>query len=63
LVGLSRSTFAADPSGPLAFLAGRRAFLSFSVIDFRMIFGRAQGSAEGVTPEAARGGDRPPMGV
>jgi hypothetical protein len=63
LVGLSRSTFAADPSGPLAFLAGRRAFLSFSVIDFRMIFGRAEGSAEGVTPEAARGGDRPPMGV
>ncbi len=39
-VGLSRSTFAADPGGPLAFLAGRRALLSFSVFDFRMIFGR-----------------------
>jgi hypothetical protein len=39
-VGVSRARFAADPSGPLAFLAGRRALLSLSVIDFRMIFGR-----------------------
>ncbi|PZS35603.1 MAG: acetoacetate decarboxylase [Pseudonocardiales bacterium] len=39
-VGFSRATFAADPDGPLAFLAGRRALLSFSVTHFRMIFGR-----------------------
>lgn len=37
---LARATFAADPSGPLAFLAGRRPLLSFSLRDFRMSFGR-----------------------
>jgi hypothetical protein len=40
-LGLSRATFTADPGGPLAFLAGRRAPLSVSVLDFRMTFGRA----------------------
>jgi Acetoacetate decarboxylase (ADC) len=40
-IGLSRATLAADPGGPLAFLAGRRALLSLSVIDFRMTFGRS----------------------
>jgi hypothetical protein len=54
-IGLSRATFAADPGGPLAFLAGRRALLSFSVIDFRMIFGRAEGSAEGVDAGGRKG--------
>jgi Acetoacetate decarboxylase (ADC) len=39
-VGLSRSAFTADSGGPLAFLAGRRARVSFSLLDFRMIFGR-----------------------
>lgn len=39
-LGVSRATFVADPDGPLAFLAGRRALLSFSMTDFRMIFGR-----------------------
>ena len=39
-LGLSRSTFTADSGGPLAFLAGRRALVSFAVLDFRMIFGR-----------------------
>ncbi|MDQ2749249.1 MAG: acetoacetate decarboxylase family protein [Pseudonocardiales bacterium] len=39
LVALSRTTFAADPAGPLAFLAGRRVLLSLSLIDFRMTFG------------------------
>jgi hypothetical protein len=38
-VALSRATFEADPSGPLAFLAGRRALLSFTLADFRMSFG------------------------
>jgi hypothetical protein len=38
-VSLARATFEADPSGPLAFLAGRRALLSFSLGDFRMSFG------------------------
>jgi Acetoacetate decarboxylase (ADC) len=37
---ICRATFAADPNGPLGFLAGRRALLSFSATDFRMIFGR-----------------------
>jgi Acetoacetate decarboxylase (ADC) len=39
-VGLSRSTLTAEPAGPLAFLAGRKALVSFSVLDFQMIFGR-----------------------
>jgi hypothetical protein len=38
-VSLARATFEADPSGPLAFLAGRRPVLSFSLGDFRMSFG------------------------
>jgi hypothetical protein len=38
-VELSRATFLADPTGPLAFLAGRRPFTSFSLRDFRMTFG------------------------
>jgi hypothetical protein len=38
-LGLARARMDADPSGPLAFLAGRRALVSFSVGDFRMSFG------------------------
>jgi hypothetical protein len=38
-LGLARAHLAADPTGPLAFLAGRRPLLSFSVGDFRMSFG------------------------
>ena len=38
-VGLARATFAADPSGPLGFLAGRRPLVSFTLRDFRMSFG------------------------
>jgi hypothetical protein len=38
-VSLARASFEADPSGPLAFLAGRRPLLSFSLGDFRMSFG------------------------
>jgi hypothetical protein len=38
-VALARATFTADPAGPLAFLAGRRALLSLSLLDFRMTFG------------------------
>lgn len=33
------ATFEADPSGPLAFLAGRRPLVSFSLAEFRMTFG------------------------
>ena len=36
-----RVSFVADRTGPLAFLAGRRALLSLSVGDFRMWFGSA----------------------
>jgi len=39
-IALSRATFTADPRGPLAFLAGRRSVLSFSLLEFRMTFGR-----------------------
>lgn len=39
-VALSRASFVADPHGPLAFLAGRRPVLSFSLLEFRMTFGR-----------------------
>lgn len=38
-VALSRAAFEADPSGPLAFLAGRRPVVSFTLSDFRMSFG------------------------
>jgi hypothetical protein len=38
-IALSRATFAADPSGPLGFLAGRRPIASFTLRDFRMSFG------------------------
>ncbi len=38
-LAVSRATFDADPSGPLAFVAGRRPLLSFSLADFRMRFG------------------------
>jgi hypothetical protein len=37
---LSRGSWAADPGGPLAFLAGRRPLLSIALRDFRMTFGR-----------------------
>jgi hypothetical protein len=40
-VELSRVTFEADPSGPLAYLAGRRPLASFTLRDFTMIFGSA----------------------
>lgn len=58
-IGPSRASLAADTGGPLAFLAGRRALLSLSVIDFRMIFGRVPSLDAGT----AKGGDRSPMGV
>ncbi|MGH3626127.1 MAG: acetoacetate decarboxylase family protein [Sciscionella sp.] len=38
-LGIARAHLDADPSGPLAFLAGRRPLLSFSVGDFRMSIG------------------------
>jgi hypothetical protein len=38
-VSLSRATFDADPTGPLAFLSERSPFLSFSLRDFQMSFG------------------------
>ncbi|MCW2497348.1 acetoacetate decarboxylase family protein [Jatrophihabitans sp.] len=38
-ISLSRAAFDADPSGPLAFLAGRRPFASFTLRDFEMSFG------------------------
>jgi hypothetical protein len=41
-ISLSRGTFTADPSGPLAFLAGRAPFITFSLRDFRMSFGSRQ---------------------
>jgi hypothetical protein len=53
-LGLSRATFVADPSGPLAFLAGRRPLLTLTVGDFRMRFG---------SPGSARGGDPSNTGV
>jgi hypothetical protein len=41
-LGIARASLDADPSGPLAFLAGRRPLVSFSVGDFRMSFGAVQ---------------------
>jgi hypothetical protein len=38
-IELSRATFAADPTGPLAFLAGRKPLASFTLRDFQMTFG------------------------
>ncbi len=38
-VSLAAGRFEADPSGPLAFLAGRRPLASFALADFRMRFG------------------------
>jgi hypothetical protein len=38
-VSLSHGTFDADPTGPLAFLAGRKPLFSLSQRDFRMSFG------------------------
>lgn len=38
-IELARATFDADPSGPLAFLAGRNPIASFTMRDFRMDFG------------------------
>lgn len=38
-VALASATFAADPAGPLGFLAGRRPLVSFSLRDFAMSFG------------------------
>ena len=53
-LGLSRARFAADPSGPLGFLAGRRPLLTLTVGDFRMRFG---------SPAPARSGDPGNTGV
>jgi hypothetical protein len=39
-ISVARTTFDADPAGPLAFLAGRRRLVSFSLLDFQMTFGR-----------------------
>lgn len=39
-VSLSTATFDADPAGPLGYLAGRSPFVSFTMHDFRMSFGR-----------------------
>jgi hypothetical protein len=44
-VELSRATFEADPSGPLAFLAGRKPIASFTLRDFEMSFGSRPPSA------------------
>lgn len=38
-LAVSRARFTADPGGPLAFLAGCRPFVTFSLRDFRMSFG------------------------
>jgi hypothetical protein len=38
-LALSKASVEADPTGPLAFLAGRRPFASFSLRDFDMCFG------------------------
>ena len=38
-LSVDRARFEADPSGPLAFLSGRRPRLSFSLGEFRMSFG------------------------
>lgn len=40
-VAISKATLDADPAGPLAFLAGRRPLMSFTLRDFEMSFGRA----------------------
>ncbi|MGI8677681.1 MAG: acetoacetate decarboxylase family protein [Jatrophihabitans sp.] len=39
-LALSSTTFDPDPAGPLGFLVGRRPWVSFSLCDFRMSFGR-----------------------
>jgi hypothetical protein len=47
-VALSKASFHADPSGPLAFLAGRKPFASLSLRDFDMSFGsRGSGPSSG----------------
>ena len=38
-LSLARGRFEANPAGPLRFLAGRRAIVSFTLGDFRMTFG------------------------
>jgi hypothetical protein len=38
-IELSRATFAAEPTGPLAFLADRTPLVSFTLRDFQMTFG------------------------
>lgn len=38
-IELSRATFEANPTGPVAFLSGRRPLASFTQRDFAMIFG------------------------
>jgi hypothetical protein len=38
-LGLAKAAFDADGDGPLAFLAGRRPLVSFSLRDFTMVFG------------------------
>jgi hypothetical protein len=43
-VAVSRASFDADPSGPLAFLSGRRPIVSFTLGDFRMRFGTLEAS-------------------
>lgn len=47
-VGLDRARLHAEPAGPLAFLAGRRPLVSFSIGDFRMRFGRRGAERGGV---------------
>jgi hypothetical protein len=40
-LSLASGSFEADPSGPLAFLSGRKPLASFALGDFRMSFGGA----------------------
>jgi hypothetical protein len=53
-LALSRAEFSAAAGGPLGFLARRRPLASFSLLDFRLTFGRPR--------PAGMGGDRTPMG-
>lgn len=42
-IAVSAARLHADPNGPLAFLAGRRTWASFALLDFRMSFGGGGG--------------------
>lgn len=44
-LAVSRAQLDADPTGPLAFLAGRKPLASFTIGDFRMRFGGSGGTA------------------